>query len=248
MSLAGDVSQHLMPASLTLERVKFASRQALDSDSANQPSPTRAGGVSTATSVSPSSSSRRAPRDGQVDPLSSYSNYGKPCRLPSGPGTGIQSTKRGRGYATILKHRWRRPTGGHLAWYNGTQPITASARRASSASPDRRMSSLGLRRLLIRICRSQPEPHHLDLGAVVHHDLEPGALGAGRGFLVDHPQLHPDGLGTDRNRLVEDRPHFRAAPKISTMSIGSPIWPSSRHTYSPWTCSPVMVGLTGITR
>ena len=38
------------------------------------------------------------------------------------------------------------------------------------------------------------------------------------------------------------------ARKMSTMSIGSPIWASSRQTYSPWTCSPVICGLTGSTR
>src|SRR5579862_5119469 len=49
--------------------------------------------------------------------------------------------------------------------------------------------------------------------AAVHDDPETGALGAPRGGPVDDPELQPNRLGADRDRLVDGAPGKRAAAK-----------------------------------
>ena len=75
--------------------------------------------------------------------------------------------------------------------------------------------------------------------------FRPAASRALRRLLVDDAELHPHRLGAGRDGLVDRFARGIGRRKMSTMSIGTPIWPSSRQTYSPCTCSPVICGLTG---
>ena len=45
-------------------------------------------------------------------------------------------------------------------------------------------------------------------GAGVHHDVQPGQLGPGRGSLIDDAQLQPDCGSTNGNGLVDNGPDF----------------------------------------
>ena len=49
------------------------------------------------------------------------------------------------------------------------------------------------------------EPAELDLRAAVHDDLDTGRLGGGRRRVVADAELHPQDLGADRDRVVDDR-------------------------------------------
>src|SRR3954463_14258784 len=55
------------------------------------------------------------------------------------------------------------------------------------------------------------KPRQLDRGAPVHDDPQARRAGPGRGPFVDHPELHPDRLGADRDRLVDVCRHGRGA-------------------------------------
>src|ERR1700728_698291 len=49
------------------------------------------------------------------------------------------------------------------------------------------------------------EPRELDLRAMVHDDRQPRRLGAGGGLIMAHADLHPDRLGAEPDRLIDDR-------------------------------------------
>src|SRR5215204_1085677 len=85
--------------------------------------------------------------------------------------------------------------------------ITSRTRSARNNQVRERSSAGG------RSDRLQTEPHDLDLRTVVHDDLEAGRLGVRRRDLVDDAELHPDGLGADVDRLIDDRPNLRTAAK-----------------------------------
>lgn len=55
------------------------------------------------------------------------------------------------------------------------------------------------------------DARELDIGARVHHDVEPGLLGAGGSVLVDDAQLQPQRLDTEAilllDGLIHERPH-----------------------------------------
>src|SRR5438874_4854278 len=61
----------------------------------------------------------------------------------------------------------------------------------------------------------QSQARNLDRRAAVHDDLEAARFAAGGRRVVAHPELHPDYLGTDSNRLVDDAAgHFGPAEHL----------------------------------
>ena len=52
------------------------------------------------------------------------------------------------------------------------------------------------------------QPPELDLRAAVHHHLDAGGLRPGRRRIVAHAELHPDHLGPDGDRILDDRRHL----------------------------------------
>jgi len=102
MSLGG-VSQALDTAVLNSSKVvKFALAAGNESENAMNHSPARAGGVSDTDKVyTVASFAQGASATDQIDPWSSFSNYGKPPVSVAEPGSSILSTYKGGGYATM---------------------------------------------------------------------------------------------------------------------------------------------------
>ena len=102
MSLGGGVSQALDTAVLNASSVvKFALAAGNESESAMNHSPARAGGVSSSDNVyTIGSVAQGASATDNIDPWSSFSNYGKPPVSYAEPGSSILSTYKG-GYATM---------------------------------------------------------------------------------------------------------------------------------------------------
>ena len=74
----------------------------MKSDNAINHSPARAGGVSSSDKVyTIASFAQGVSATDNVDPWSSFSNYGKPTVTYAEPGSGILSTYKGGGYATM---------------------------------------------------------------------------------------------------------------------------------------------------
>jgi subtilisin family serine protease len=103
MSLGGGVSQALDTAVLNASSVvKFALAAGNESDTAMNHSPARAGGVNANDNVyTIASFAQGASATDNVDPWSSFSNYGKPPVSYAEPGSSILSTYKGGGYATM---------------------------------------------------------------------------------------------------------------------------------------------------
>ena len=103
MSLGGGVSQALDTAVLNASSVvKFALAAGNESESAMNHSPARAGGVSNSDNVyTIGSVAQGASATDNIDPWSSFSNYGKPPVSYAEPGSSILSTYKGGGYATM---------------------------------------------------------------------------------------------------------------------------------------------------
>lgn len=103
MSLGGGVSQALDDAVRgAASVVKFALAAGNESESAMNHSPARAGGVSSSDNVyTIGSFAQGTSATDNDDPWSSFSNYGKPPVSYAEPGSGILSTYKGGGYATM---------------------------------------------------------------------------------------------------------------------------------------------------
>ena len=103
MSLGGGVSQALDTAVLNASSVvKFALAAGNESENAMNHSPARAGGVNANDNVyTIASFAQGASATDNVDPWSSFSNYGKPPVSYAEPGSSILSTYKGGGYATM---------------------------------------------------------------------------------------------------------------------------------------------------
>ena len=75
----------------------------------------------------------------------------------------------------------------------------------------------------------------------------PGRAGAFGGLVVDHAELHPDGLGADRDRLVDVRgDRGGAAEEVDDLDPEARL-PARECTRSPSSSSSTS-GLTGMTR
>ena len=120
-------------------------------------------------------------RDRQVDPWSSFSNFGKPRSTMPSRDRAFRRPTRAAAMRRCREPRWRRLTSPASCWQGARQDTGGTVDRAiRTAMPTRSGRSqviIGRRSVGRRPDFRQPQPHDLDLGAVVHDDLEARCFG-----------------------------------------------------------------------